>query len=153
MIIPASYGQVNFLFGGVGLPTGAQCTLGFDHDASRTAAEVADEFASAWVSNIQSNLSGSTTFEGTLVKFGPNDTGPSAVFPAAVPGSDGTSQSGPQVCALISKITALGGRKGRGRMYLPGIEDSDLDTGGNIGAGKQTNLNTKSASQRRRNRR
>jgi len=142
MIIPVGYGQVNFLFGGVGLPTGAQCTLGFDNDASMTAAEAADEFGSAFVDHIVGNLSSSTQFNGTLVKLGPNETGPSAIFNTAASGTDGANQGPPMSCALISKITALGGRKGRGRMFLPGIEDSDIDTGGDIGAGKQSSLNT-----------
>lgn len=43
---------------------------------------------------------------------------------------------------LVSKTTALGGRKNKGRMYVPmcQVAEADIDAGGFIGAGQVTNL-------------
>jgi len=142
MIIPTGYGQVNFMFTGLGVPLGAECTLGFDNDLTQTAQACADGFATIWVSNIMSHLSSNITFAGTLVKLGPNATGPSAVSPASQPGSDGSAMTPPANAFLGRKVTQLGGRKGRGRMFVPGLEDSDVDTGGFVGSGKLSALTT-----------
>jgi len=143
VIIPIGFGQVNFIHAGPGNPLGAQCTLGFDNTGSgQTAQACADSFATLWVNRIMPNLSSSTEFTGTLVKLGPNSTGPSAVSPASVNGGDGAAQCGPQVACIISKVTAQGGRRGKGSMFLPVIEDSDVDTGGAIAGGKTTALLT-----------
>jgi len=42
---------------------------------------------------------------------------------------DGTA---PQVAYLVKKLTALGGRKNRGRMYLPGPNESKVDADGSV---------------------
>jgi hypothetical protein len=47
----------------------------------------------------------------------------------------------PQVTALIQKVTALGGRSRRGRLYLSGVRDVDVDGGmGVLVAGYRTAL-------------
>ena len=55
--------------------------------------------------------------------------------------ASGTGWS-PQVCFLIRKVTAVGGRRNRGRWYLPGGSEGDVDTNGDIPAGALAVVNT-----------
>ncbi len=48
----------------------------------------------------------------------------------------------PQVAYLIKKLTALGGRRNRGRMYLPGANESKVDGQGNVSSSFVTSLQT-----------
>lgn len=141
MIIPEEYGQVNFRHAGIGLPNGAECTLGFNNEGGPLQAdEAAEAWATIWAANIVPQMSSSVTFTGTYVKLGPNQFGPFAEFPAAVQGSEGSTCDVPSVAALIIKNTALGGRQGRGRMFLPGLEENEINTGGEISSTRRTLL-------------
>jgi hypothetical protein len=132
--IPTDYGQANILFGGGGLPTGAQCTFGSQADhlepdpavlgSTIATALSASDWPDMWVNEV--------VVTGVLVKLGPNDTGPSAVTAASI-GGGYTSQDGhPNTAWLIHKGTPFGGRAGRGRMYWPGVPDAEVDQDGSI---------------------
>jgi hypothetical protein len=45
-------------------------------------------------------------------------------------GSVGADAATPATAVLINKSTGLGGRRGRGRMFFPGISESVIGTGG-----------------------
>jgi len=47
-------------------------------------------------------------------------------------GNNTTDPCPPQVCTLLRKITASGGRKNRGRMYLPSPGEAGVDAAGNF---------------------
>lgn len=54
----------------------------------------------------------------------------------------GTNNVLPQNCAyLIHKNSGLGGRKNKGRMYLPGVAELSCDHAGNLDSGTITGLN------------
>lgn len=144
MLIPENFCQVNFFFEGVGVPTGAQCTLALKHDQSGdTPAEVAETMAAIWqASNIDSQQSSSVTMTKVLVKFGPNATGPSAEFDANTPGTASADCETPNTSYLIHKNTDFGGRQGRGRMYIPGPPTAAVGGNGIIVALNVTNLQT-----------
>jgi hypothetical protein len=44
---------------------------------------------------------------------------------------------------LIKKLSAIAGRRNRGRFYLPGMNESDIDTIGGISSALQGAINTK----------
>lgn len=134
-VIPIGFGQINFIFTGQACPTGAQVTLGFDNDAAHTPAEAALIASTAWNTNIQPVLSEFCTISGVLVKLGPNSTGPSALLPTSLAGSVTGDPEVANTSILVRKVTDLGGRAGRGRMYVPGAgqalfqEDSRMTPG------------------------
>lgn len=131
MEIPAGFAQANFRFGGTGVPHGAEFTLGLDVDAfSGTAADAATAAGGAALGYLLGPLCTTVTLTEVLVKFGPTDTGPSGVYPAAGVGGNSNAQAPPNVAYLVRKQTALGGRAGRGRFYLPGVDESQIGPGG-----------------------
>jgi hypothetical protein len=68
----------------------------------------------------------------------PPDTG---VATGAVAGSE-TGQSAVQNTAyLVHKRSAEGGRRGRGRWYLPGVAEGDVSPAGAVTSGRQTTMN------------
>jgi hypothetical protein len=69
--------------------------------------------------------------------MGPDDTGPSALHSAVEPGAGDSAAAPPNVSVLVRKNTALGGRKGRGRMYIPGVAEADSDGAGVMSSVRQ----------------
>lgn len=131
--IPTGYAQANWFFTGTGAPTGAQVTLGLD-----VGALVGDEdqlpeaLWNAWDSTIHLQLSGGIILEKCVVKFGPNDVGPFYEYvDTANGGAAGVSDS-PNVAMLVRKQSLLGGRRNRGRMYIPGVSQSDVGEDGTL---------------------
>lgn len=137
MIIPADYAQVNLHFGGPALPFGAEVTFGLVLEAAATIDDVVNDMAATFSTGVSYTLAMNpqTTLVEVSVKFGPNATGPSATAAIGVVGTTGTSGVSPAVCVLIHKRTALGGRHGRGRMYLPGLWESAVSAAGQLESG------------------
>lgn len=135
MHIPLGFGQVNFIFAGAGFPTGAQCTLGFEHTGSDlNAVEAADAFADAWELGPMQKQVNDLTFVGTHVKYGPNATGQEGDATKNITGISSGDDAAPNIALLVKKVTGVGGRANRGRMFIPGLEESAVDTGGVIDA-------------------
>lgn len=57
-------------------------------------------------------------------------------------GGGSASVASPQVAALVSKRTGLGGRRNRGRLYLPGVVETSVDGGGYLTGTFATDLAT-----------
>lgn len=139
--IPAGFGQATFTFSGSGVPNGAAVTLGFSNTTVLSAAAICTQIRLNFETNIMPPLVQNTGLLSVLVKLGPNSTGQSAVQGSTVAGSDLSAQAPANVAYLIHKTTAGGGRRGRGRMFLPGVDETDVDQTGLIAAGKITALN------------
>jgi hypothetical protein len=145
MIIPDGYAQVNLIWGGVSLPLGAQITFGVttDSPASEDPAEIADVIRTAWAATTLKTLYSSTvSMTGILVKLGPNDTGPSGLFAGTGAGTAGNEMTTPNVAVLVQKNTAFGGRSGRGRMFLPFLQENSVSSAGVITEGTRTTYQT-----------
>lgn len=129
--IPVGFAQVTHFFSGAQVPTGAAVTYGVDPAVGATPFDVAGQAASSWVNQILTNQTASIQLTSTLCKFGPNETGPSAISTVGGPGSEAAAEGlAPQVAVLVHKNTDLGGRRGRGRMYVPGYQEEwVLNTG------------------------
>ena len=131
MVIPAGFAQVNLIFTGAAVPTGAQVTFGVDPEASQTPADVALIVETALIaSGILANLSTALAVTAILVKFGPNETGPSIERATNLPGTSASAVEAPNTAVLVHKLTAFGGRRGRGRNYWPGIGEGAVDSSG-----------------------
>lgn len=60
-----------------------------------------------------------------------------------VAGGNANPPLSPQVCYLIRKTTGTAGRKNRGRMFLPGCNESNVDGNGRVASDIQLELNTR----------
>jgi hypothetical protein len=144
MLIPVGFAQVNHIFGGPGLPRGAQVTYGVSNtgpgSGAYTAPQLAEFCHSLWVAHLLAKQSSNMTLNETRVKFGPNDTGADATFSDPKPGTDSPNQDSPQVCALIRKRTPFGGKTGKGRMFFPGINEGQTDIGGTLSNGVRDSM-------------
>lgn len=130
MTIPAGYAQVNWFFGGAALPNGAQVTLGLDVNPLDTPFDVALVAHNAVATNVMPICSANVSLLETMCKFGPDATGPSAVAGVTTVGGAASTTVAPNVAVLVKKVTALGGRKNRGRFYWPGAIDSQIGESG-----------------------
>ena len=143
--LPAGYAMSTLTFRGAAVPLGAAVVLGHQlTGTSQTAAGVAGVVAGAWTAGLFSSggpYPPSLILDTVLVKFGPLATGPSAVAAVGTAaGSGGGEAYNPGTAILVSKFTALGGRRGRGRMYLPPLTESGITEGGKLLAAQVTNL-------------
>ena len=131
MLIPDNFAQINWQFSGPSCPHGAETTLGVDVTTFPSTPSALAELASTlWVENFIPQQSVNCVLTNVLVKFGPNDTGPSGEF-ASNEAGDVSGESDPANTAfLIRKTTATGGRTGRGRMYVPGVPSGLVNSGG-----------------------
>lgn len=144
MIIPnEDYAQVNVRYEGADLPFGAEWTLGFSinsfaGDPEDLGALMVDALQT---NDIQAFTATGNTISSVLVKYGPNETGPMAEVVAGITCNGGTGGESPAACALVKKNTAHGGRRGRGRFYIPGVPQSAFGIGGLTGPTYQAAAN------------
>lgn len=122
VIIPPGFGQVAFRFSLTGDPEVMITTMGYDLNAV-TGQSLADSLRtgfSAAAAFPAANILAGYTFLGVKVAVG-QDGGPPVVFeaPANVVGTNSGPALPQNVSFLLRKVTALGGRRGRGRSYWP----------------------------------
>lgn len=133
MIIPEGYAQLNIAFAGQAQPNGAQITMGLTLPVGATITDVMDSVESVIVASaFKDFVDNESKVDYFLVKFGPNDIGPSAIRNLDITGDMGGDGLVPSVAVLARKITALGGRAGHGRLYWPFVGASMVDDGGNF---------------------
>jgi hypothetical protein len=130
MIIPTGYGQANLFFVGAGVPRTAQIAIGFDNNAVLSAADLAAVIGALWATEVMPLFSETITLEKVKVKYGPNDTGAEGTANIGVPGTLANEPMPPNVALLAKKVTAAGGKKNAGKMFVPAIPEADSDGGG-----------------------
>lgn len=139
MTIPAGFGQMSVVHIGGGIVGEAIWTLGFDNNAGDSPQEIADNmkvnFAALDYGDL---LSSQVTCSAIRVKLGPDETGPSAEATNIIVGTVGGEPAPANCATLVHKTTLLGGRKGRGRMYLPGMATNALGDDSEIDGAHQT---------------
>lgn len=145
MFIPENFAQVNLKFTGDDLPTGAEMTFGLRHDvAALTPLEVAQAVSQAWgtTAELFDYQTTQVSQDRVLVKFGPNDTGPSVEYSNPWNGSIAQDTVTANTAVLIRKTTAVGGRRGRGRMFMPGLPENQVDGSGALNTTYQAGIQT-----------
>lgn len=130
LVIPDGYAQITYLFGGAGMPNGAATTIGVSNTADLDLEAINTAAKDAYDAGLDMLVSAFCVLTGIRVKLGPVSTGPVAEFPYNLNGSATGAQAPPNVATLVRKLTATGGRQGRGRMYVPGATEPDLDEAG-----------------------
>lgn len=134
MVIPDEYGQVNLGFNWFTTQLRAEVVFGISRaDLSNNVETVAGLVEEAYLDGDMRGVSSHfITLDNIHVKFGPNDTGPSFDLPVSHESTASGQGATPNTALLVKKNTAVGGRRGRGRMYWPGIEEGVIDAYGNI---------------------
>jgi hypothetical protein len=123
--------RISHSFTGVGAPTGAAVVYCVRVGSSQPVLETAEVCHESFGTLVVNLLSSDVTLSETLAKEGPDNTGASALVTSPpYPGTSGSNSGAPQSALLVQKNTVLGGRRGRGRMYLPGLDESVVLEGG-----------------------
>lgn len=146
-VIPVDYAQWNLRYEGLGVPLGAQITLGLEVLNSLTASENAELMWNLFVGeSIIDFQSDQVTMVESKFKAGPSATGPEGIYVSSATGGDTGDSDSPATAFLIHKNTNQGGRAGRGRWYLPGVAGSRVEPDGAVSSVVVTDLTTALAS-------
>jgi hypothetical protein len=136
MIIPVNFCQINFVYSGLAAPTGAENVVGgFQGTGGLNATDTAALAIAAWTDNLAALVINDLTLSSVRVKQGPNSTGVSVEVGSGQTGAAGGAGMTPQNALLVTKNTDFGGRKGKGRWFLPGITEGTADESGTVPAG------------------
>lgn len=146
--IPVGYGQATALANATGDPEPMVCTMGFQvADPATVGQTAADNFASAFLTALRNRTISLYTWSRVDFVIG-KTTGDTAYTSTTGAGNGALTGAGlPQNCAwLVRKRSPLVGRKNRGRMYVPGVRETNVNEVGIIEntevAGAQTAWNT-----------
>jgi hypothetical protein len=142
VIIPLGYAHVQHFFGGTGLPNGAAVTYGIAGFGASSAYDAALQLHLDFGTNWLPQLSNTARLEKTRVKYGPNATGPFAEYAENIVGGTSGTQMPPNVALLVEKKTAVGGKSGAGRLYIPGIPEAVAGADGAIAPANMTAFQT-----------
>lgn len=144
MTIELGYAQISHFFGGAGLPEGAAVVYGIKLDELLPdPLTIATACHANWEATLLVEQSVEVSLLSTICKFGPDSTGAWAEYSEVLAGGDGANGTSSAVAYLLTKQSALGGRRGRGRMFVPGVGESYVNSAGQLTTGKVTSLNTK----------
>lgn len=138
LIIPTDYASVSVIHSLTGDSEPIVNTFGIHMaDFNSLTPALADAIMLEWGAAFAGLISNQYVLE-QVVLYGTNSLGPSEVVVSTESPVTYTNDNGPlpQNCAvLIRKRTDTAGRRGRGRMYVPGIQESNVGTTGVIVSG------------------
>ena len=133
--IPAGHALLKFRFSLTGDTEEMLCTIGVETTAASSADRVAaaNSAMDSWGDNILPLQSNAYRLLGVDAVFG-DASGDIPVSSTDAPRTGGdTDAPVPQnTSVLVKKVTGLGGRRNRGRMYIPGISVLDVGNTGII---------------------
>lgn len=130
MTIPEDFAQITHVFTGTQLPNGAAVVHGVANLLSKDAETIATD-THGFFTAILAQLSAGISLDSTICKLGPDATGPSFEFIDPTPGGVASASGlSPNSAYLCTKQTAVGGRRGKGRMFIPGCDESTVGPSG-----------------------
>jgi len=135
LIIPPGYGQVLLPFTHANLARSAVVTYGLDLDAvGGDFSQVAQEQPVIFVTNWGDELDSQVTVGPATLRVGQDGGDPlSFTGVASETGSETAAMLPPNCALLMRKQTLLGGRRGRGRSYIPWVvQEAATDDVGQI---------------------
>lgn len=121
-------------------------TCGHEIDASSGANndDVANDLMTAFGDNIMPQLNANYELQGVTCYIG-QDAPSSLIATSSLPavaGSKGTDAVPQNTAYLVRKRTDLAGRRGRGRMYIPSVIDTEVDDQGRLTTASQLSWTT-----------
>ncbi len=111
------------------------CTIGCSEDTSigqGFGQAQANDLSAAWGANVTPYLSPSLRFKGLTARSGPDGLGLTWEVVTDIPGTYTGACLPPNCALLIHKRTQSGGRRNRGRFFLPGVPEGTVDQVGNL---------------------
>lgn len=131
-MIPTGFAQFSVVWTDETIDGEAVNVIGCRLDIVAAPNAVADTIRGHVEDNIRPAVSAALTLDRVDVKFGPDDVGPSGTSPSGLNGSIAGNVTPANLASLIQKQTLLGGRRGRGRIYLPGVPEANTLPNGNL---------------------
>jgi hypothetical protein len=146
--VPIGFAQVRFSWTVSGDAEAMYSTIGVSPPALATATSIANDADTRWLTNVAAAAFTSNTYVvgSTYVSFNEGGPGPSiAEVGTPTPGTAVVSPPPNNVAALVAKTTGVGGRRNKGRMYLPPffLQEADVTASGAITNTVITALNTR----------
>jgi len=132
MTLPSNaFARVTHRMTGPGLRYPAEVTyaVSLDGPGSQTVASV---LGSQFNTHVMPRLSDGILHSSTTLKVGPDEDGPSYVSTANQLGGRAGTAASCNVSWLVHKNSTLGGRRGKGRLYLPGVMEADVGSDGDM---------------------
>lgn len=145
LVIPPGYGNAAFTFTG---PVGTQpyiFTLGVDISQwEGDHVSIANLLKANFAATFQTEMTSGLTLDRVTLTIGQDGPGGSVDSDTAPNSFTRTGQHPPTAMSVIArKVTNELGRRGRGRMFIPGIvTENEVDQDGSIVAARRTALNT-----------
>lgn len=134
LIIPPGFMQMVWEFTITGDAEVMVCTCGFDvSDAAGDQEHIVAWLATTWADNVLQWQSSALHLVGGVGYFGQDGADNIVVVGPVLNDAGGSSANSlPPNCAVLArKRTDLGGRRGRGRVYVPGIAEGEVGPEGN----------------------
>jgi hypothetical protein len=132
LVIPAGYAQAAIRYSLTGDPEVMVTTIGVDtSSAGGDFEQVATDFRDGWAAGLGTvNIGIGWTWLDVVLRFGQDGGGGTVVVERAanIVGTDVQGHLPQNNTMLVRKQTALGGRRGRGRMFLPAAHLRDDQT-------------------------
>lgn len=144
-IIPPGYGQVTIPISHGSVARDAAIVFGVDMNAQPGSVGLANKILTDFTSEFAAVIDDAVTIGPARLAVG-QDGGESLVFigSATAVGTSAQASMPSNVAVLLRKTSARGGRRGRGRMFLPwALSDAAVDDTGVILGGVITNLQTR----------
>jgi len=138
MFIPPGYANLQLLFtspGGRNALTSHGCT------AEALNPEMLNNVTNLWAaSDYWENMDDSWVFNGARLVIGTSVPSEPITWEHAssTPGGNSGTSAPPNCAMLLRKHTERGGRKGRGRMYIPGVTADSITDAGTLGGATST---------------
>lgn len=131
-MIPTGYAQFSIVWTDETIDGEAHNVLGCRLDIVATPDAIATAILGHVDDNLRPQVSAALTLDRVDVKFGPDDTGPSGTAAGGLNGGIAGNVTPANLTSLIQKQTLLGGRRGRGRVYMPGVPEANTQPNGNL---------------------
>lgn len=144
MPVPVGFASVRIPFRYLGADPYGVITFGVtDPLDATTPEEIADKVREEWVDSMIGLVDASIITGPIEVSLGTSSGDLPGVADGTDTGSRGMDSMPPNVACVVDKLTGTGGRRGRGRMFVPWVlADADVDERGVIGVPTVTSLQT-----------
>ena len=131
LYLPAGFYAYSFQLEGIALPNGGAVTGCGENTLDQAPEQIAIKLATRFIANLLPSMTEEARLGSVYVRNGQAaGAGPSFVHETNNDGSLTFSASSPAIAMLCKWITSIGGRRGRGRWYLPGITEDRVDRAG-----------------------
>ncbi len=136
--VPAGFAEIIYRFTIAGDAEEMLTSWGIGNELNQNwTADHASQLADVYGTTMRTRQSGDCVFRGVYLRAGPDNEGPQFTADRNLPGTGTGVSLPPNNAALLQKRSNVGGRRNRGRNYIPGVPVADVNQAGVWGTGKQ----------------